>query len=233
MHISSTKHSLMKRKIIIFVLVSVISFICGSLFVAPSYKKFLYFSGFQQAHPVTVEPAPKFTYKYPDINDFLEAKGYGEYEVIFDATQENCGIRFHEQEVVRIAGCYSTKFGKHTILMYWNEEEFFPDELLEFVVLHEIAHSEQFMKHYDIMTHSFLDRSKYELMHEYTEVDASCRAVHNNNLRASVSFSSSAPCYIEDWTEGWIVEQFEKILAGKIVDISALEEENNFTSVKE
>ena len=162
----------------------------------------------KDAAPQPAVPNPggqEFPGDDPQGRAFLDSIGATEVHVIFDAGPENCGYAGQEDgpNTLVVGGCYQTAY-PDWLFVAWESGI---QRLAWPMFVHEAMHWYQYQNFFPYL----LAAERTGITHddyEWTlETDASCRAVYQHGIDRSAFEGSSSPCDIQDWSDGWFVDQ--------------------------
>lgn len=162
----------------------------------------------KDAAPQPAVPNPggqEFPGDDPQGRAFLDSIGATEVHVIFDAGPENCGYAGQEDgpNTLVVGGCYQTAY-PDWLFVAWESGI---QRLAWPMFVHEAMHWYQyqnFFPHLLAAERTGITHDDYEWA---LETDASCRAVYQHGIDRSAFEGSSSPCDIQDWNDGWFVDQ--------------------------
>jgi hypothetical protein len=141
-----------------------------------------------------------------DERALLERIGASAVQVIFDSGEDNCGYQqgLPTEGFLAVGGCYNPSY-RNWLFLAWDEgieeAEVWP------VFVHEAMHWYQWDRYatlFEAAERSGVTSDRYTAQ---IESDASCRAVFQHGVARSEYDNSSAPCDVDDWYDGWLVDQ--------------------------
>lgn len=157
--------------------------------------------------PTPQEPNPGGELPGGDAEEraLLDAIGASEVQLLLEGGEQNCGYRPALQAgVIATGGCYRPGY-RDWLFLGWDRGATADD--LWPVFVHEAMHWYQW-EHYAVEIYSAaragVDDDAYG---DVIETDASCRAVFVHGVPRWRYESSSSPCDVDDWYEGWIVDR--------------------------
>lgn len=136
---------------------------------------------------------------------FLDSIGATDVQVIFDAGAENCGYAGQEDGpgTLVVGGCYQTAY-PDWLFVAWEPGI---ERLAWPLFVHEAMHWYQYRTYFPYLRaadRAGISESEYDAA---LERDASCRAVYLHGIDRSAYAGSSSPCDLDDWYDGWFVDQ--------------------------
>jgi hypothetical protein len=160
------------------------------------------------ADPAPAVPNPGGAFPGGDAEEraLLESIGASDVQVILDAGPENCGYAQGPPVAgwLAIGGCYNPNY-RQWLFVAWDpgfgEDEIWP------IFVHEAMHWYQWDRYADLFeaaARSGVSDAQYRAQ---IESDASCRAVFQHGVDRAAFDNSSAPCDVDGWHDGWLVEQ--------------------------
>jgi hypothetical protein len=144
-----------------------------------------------------------------DERAFLESIGGADVQLQIDGGPQNCGYtaaRFGPG--LASGGCYRPGY-RDWLFLAW-DAGVDPDEVWP-VFVHEAMHWYQWENYatvFEAVESSDADDDAYG---DIIETDASCRAVFVHGIPRARYDQSSAPCDLDDWYEGWIVDRIAEL----------------------
>lgn len=141
-----------------------------------------------------------------DERALLDGIGASEVQVIFEGGEENCGYSQGSPVAgtLAIGGCYNPGY-RNWLFMAWDPgieaAEIWP------VFVHEAMHWYQWDRYATLFEAAERSGISGDAYVSQIESDASCRAVFQHGVPRSEFDRSSAPCVLDDWHDGWLVEQ--------------------------
>ncbi|MEV7692553.1 hypothetical protein AB0N73_04405 [Microbacterium sp. NPDC089189] len=145
----------------------------------------------------------------PTGRGFLDAIGATDVQVAYEAGPDNCGYNAEGNDAYTlvVGGCYDTRF-PDWVLMAWEpgtEETVWP------IFVHEAMHWYQYQNYYA----AFLAADRVGVPRDAyiaeLEADASCRAVYVHGIPAWRYATSSAPCDVDGWYDGWLLDHLASL----------------------
>lgn len=135
----------------------------------------------------------------------LEGIGGADVQIVYDGGPQNCGYAAADAlYATALGGCYSSAF-RTSVFLAWDppatRDEVWP------IFVHEAMHWYQWDRFFTQFVAAENAGVPGESYRAQIEADASCRAVLQHGVPASAFETSSAPCDVEGWHEGWLVEQ--------------------------
>ncbi|MFJ6654222.1 hypothetical protein ACIQLJ_15635 [Microbacterium sp. NPDC091313] len=135
----------------------------------------------------------------------LDSIGGTDVQIVYDGGPQNCGFAAADAAyAVALGGCYDSRF-RESVFLAWDRgatrDDIWP------IFVHEAMHWYQWDRLSAVFAAaqaSGIDREAYR---PQIEADASCRAVIEHGVARSAYASSSAPCDVPDWSDGWLVQQ--------------------------
>lgn len=146
----------------------------------------------------------------------LERIGAADVQLIFDAGEQNCGFSgaTGTASSLAIGGCYDPSF-RDWLFLAWDRgitaDQIWP------IFVHEAMHWYQWEHHAVLFESASRAGVEGESYRGQIESDASCRAVYQHGIDAVAYQSSSSPCDVDGWYDGWLRDQ----LAGLGVPVAA------------
>jgi len=155
-----------------------------------------------------------FLAAYPDAEAWMNKDGDSDMKVVFtDSPEYNCGVKNLKENAMAqgaVAGCYNPQYGK-TVFVYWSPVGT-SEATREFVLAHEYSHFLQWWNSYDTMRSIQLEGYGENVdAVAAVEADASCRVLSWGGYSKEVADSSSSPCTVTDWKEGWLTERTKQL----------------------
>ncbi len=141
----------------------------------------------------------------PQGRAFLDSIGATDVQVIFDAGAENCGYASQDDgpRTLVVGGCYQTAY-PDWLFVAWEPGI---ERLVWPMFVHEAMHWYQYQNYFPYLLAAERAGVSDEDYERALETDASCRAVYQHGIDRSAFANSSSPCDLEDWYEGWFVDQ--------------------------
>lgn len=140
---------------------------------------------------------------------FLEAIGAPQVQLVLDAGADNCGYQAGGDGpyVLVLGGCFDTRF-PNSVLLAWEPGT---EDGVWAIFVHEVMHWYQYQTFYA----AFLAADRVGVAEDAygpeLEADASCRAVYQHGIPAWRYASTSAPCSIEGWHDGWLLDHLASL----------------------
>lgn len=162
----------------------------------------------EDASPQAAIPNPggeEFAGDDPQGRAFLDSIGATDVQVIFDAGSENCGYAAQEDgpNTLVVGGCYQTAY-PDWLFVAWEPGI---QRLAWPMFVHEAMHWYQYQDFFPYLLAAERAGVSHDDYEWALETDASCRAVYQHGIARSAFEGSSSPCDIDDWHDGWFVDQ--------------------------
>jgi hypothetical protein len=135
----------------------------------------------------------------------LDEIGATDVQVIFDASGQNCGYAGGGADGSLVAGgCYDSRY-PDWLFLAWDRG--LSAQFVWPIFVHEAMHWyqwEHYLPLFEVASRLGISDDAYR---DQLESDASCRAVYEHGIPRSAYDNSSAPCDVDGWYEGWLVDQ--------------------------
>lgn len=150
-----------------------------------------------------------------DARALLDGIGGGAVRIVYDGGPQNCGFAAASQAYSRaLGGCYDSDF-RNSVFLAWDRGATRADVWPIFV--HEAMHWYQWDRYATLFAAATASGFGPDAYRAQIESDASCRAVYQHGVPASAYDASTAPCDVDDWSDGWLPAQ----LAGLGIPVAA------------
>ncbi len=140
-----------------------------------------------------------------DARALLDGLGGTDVQIVYDGGPQNCGYASADDAYqIALGGCYDNRF-RTTVFLAWDPGAARSDIWAIFV--HEAMHWYQWDRYATLFAAADqvgVDQGSYR---SQIESDASCRAVIQHGVPRAFFDRSTAPCDVEGWHDGWLVEQ--------------------------
>jgi hypothetical protein len=140
---------------------------------------------------------------------FLDAIGASQVQLVLDAGADNCGYQAGGDGpyTLVLGGCFDTRF-PNSVLLAWEPGT---EDGVWSIFVHEVMHWQQYQTYYAAFLAADrvgVDEGAYG---SELEADASCRAVYQHGIPAWRYAATSAPCSIEGWYDGWLLDHLASL----------------------
>jgi hypothetical protein len=130
-------------------------------------------------------------------------------QLVLDAGSDNCGYQAggNGPYTLVLGGCFDTRF-PNTVLLAWEPGT---EDRVWAIFVHEVMHWYQYQTYYPAFLAAQrvgVDEDAYVTA---LESDASCRAVNLHGVPASQYATTSAPCSVDGWYDGWLLDQLASL----------------------
>ncbi|WP_159499251.1 hypothetical protein [Microbacterium sp. 18062] len=140
----------------------------------------------------------------PSGRAFLDSIGASQVQLVLDAGVDNCGYQAADDGpyTLVLGGCFDTRF-PNSVFLAWEPGT---EQGVWAIFVHEVMHWYQYHTYYAAFIAAERVGVSGDAYGTELEADASCRAVHLYGIPASQYANTSAPCSIEGWYDGWLLD---------------------------
>ena len=140
---------------------------------------------------------------------FLDSIGAPQVQLVLDAGPDNCGYQAGGDGpyTLVLGGCFDTRF-PNSVFLAWESGT---EDGVWAIFVHEVMHWYQYQTYYA----AFLAADRVGVAEDaygaQLEADASCRAVYQHGIPSWRYASTSAPCSVDDWYDGWLLDHLASL----------------------
>ncbi|MDF2555050.1 MAG: hypothetical protein K0R60_945 [Microbacterium sp.] len=144
----------------------------------------------------------------PTGRAFLDSIGAGQVQLVLDAGDDNCGYGGGDgPNTLVVGGCFDTRF-PNAVFLAWEPGT---EDRVWAIFVHEVMHWYQYQTYYPAFLAAERVGVAGDAYSAQLEADASCRAVYVHGIPAWQYTTTSAPCTVEGWYDGWLIDHLASL----------------------